>query len=107
MLEQLSVTQNAPADYYTELEGQRFRDITYRTECGETALRTDVPSQVAVLPIATTPVGVLLAAEIAKRAVAPEAQLKNWLAHDLARASGEPWRKWRPARASCPRHTAD
>lgn len=104
MLEQLAVTQNTSPDFYAELEGERFRDVTYRTECGETALRTDVPSQAAVLPIATTPVGVLLAAEIAKRAVAPDFQLTNWLAHDLARSPAGPWLKWRPARASCPRH---
>jgi molybdopterin/thiamine biosynthesis adenylyltransferase len=104
MLAQLERTQGKPPGYYAELAGERFRDVLDRTECGETPLRTDVPSQAPVLPVATTPVGVLLAGEIAKSVVAPEAQLTNWLAHDLARSAAQPWLKWRPAHASCPRH---
>lgn len=90
MFEQLASTQSKPNDYYVELEGKRFRDAPHLTECGETTLRTDVPSQAPVLPVATTPVGVLLAAEIAKSVVTPEAQLTNWLAHDLARSAARP-----------------
>lgn len=104
MIEGLALTQNQPVHNYAGLEGVPFRDVPRLTECGETALRTDVPSQAPVLPLATTPVGVLLAAEVAKRFVAPEAQLSNWLAHDLARSPGRPWLKWRPALATCPRH---
>lgn len=104
MLTQLETIQGKPTGCYDELEGMHFRDVTALTECGETALRTDVPSQAPVLPVATTPVGVLLAAEIAKRAVAPDAQLRNWLAHDLARSPATPWLKWRKARDDCPRH---
>jgi hypothetical protein len=106
MLAQLEEAQGMPAGQYAALAGERFRDVTDRTECGATPLRTDIPSQAPVLPLATTPVGVLLAAEIAKRAVAPEAQLANWLSHDLARAADAPWSKWRPAHAACPRHAA-
>jgi len=36
--------------------------------------------------LAITLVGAMLAGEIAKRSVAPEAQLSKWLAHDLPRA---------------------
>jgi molybdopterin/thiamine biosynthesis adenylyltransferase len=104
MIEQLAVTQNKPTEEYAGLKGVLFRDVPRLTECGETALRTDVPSQAPVLPLATTPVGVLLAAEIAKREIAPEAQLSNWLAHDLARSPDRPRLKWRPAHANCPRH---
>lgn len=104
MIERLALTQGKPPAEYAELEGVPFSDVPRLTECGETALRTDVPSQAPVLPLATTPVGVLLAAEIAKREVAPEAQLNNWLAHDLARSPDRPRLKWRPAHPTCPRH---
>lgn len=82
----------------------RFGDVPMLTECGETKLRTDVPSQAPVLPLATTPAGVILAAEIAKHYVAPEAQLRNWLGHDLARAAERPRVIWRPASAACRKH---
>jgi molybdopterin/thiamine biosynthesis adenylyltransferase len=104
MLTQLESTQGKMAGHYDEIEGERFRDVTDRLECGETPLRTDVPSQAPVLPVSTTPVGVLLAAEIAKRTIAPEAQLMNWLAHDLGRSPAQPWLKWRKAHEYCPRH---
>jgi molybdopterin/thiamine biosynthesis adenylyltransferase len=104
MIEGLALTQNKPPKEFAELEGVPYRNVPQLTECGETALRTDVPSQAPVLPLATTPVGVLLAAEIAKRYVAPEDQLNNWLAHDLARSPDRPRLKWRPAHAACPRH---
>lgn len=104
MVSRLEKTQGRLPGQYGELEGERFRDVTDRTECGETPLRTTVPSQAPVLPVTTTPVGVLLAAEIAKRSVAPAASLTNWLAHDLARSPSEPWLKWRRAHSGCPRH---
>jgi molybdopterin/thiamine biosynthesis adenylyltransferase len=104
MIAVLADTQGkAPADY-AELEGTPFRDVPALTECGETKLRTDMPSQAPVLPLATTPAGVVLAAEIAKRVVAPEAQLRNWLGHDLGRRPEQPRVAWRPAAANCPRH---
>lgn len=65
-----------------------------------------MPSQAPVLPVTTTPVGVLLAGEIVKRAIEADGQLTNWLAHDLSRAPAEPWLKWRKAHAACPRHAA-
>jgi molybdopterin/thiamine biosynthesis adenylyltransferase len=105
MIERLALTQNQAVDFYAELEGVPFAEVPRLTECGETSLRTDVPSQAPALPLATTPVGVLLAGEIAKHFVAPQAQLNNWLAHDLARSPGRPWLKWRPSRTTCPRHS--
>src|SRR6266404_6251969 len=104
MITTLAGTQGKEPDDYAALEGKPFRDIPMLTECGETRLRTDVPSQAPVLPLATTPVGVILAAEIAKRSVAPDAQLANWLGHYLDRAPQRPRVVWRPASASCPRH---
>ena len=104
MIGQLAVTQNHPAGYYAELEGLPFREVPQGTECGETALRTDVPSQAAVLPIATTAAGVMLAAEIAKHHIAPDVQLTNWLAHDLARSPHRPRIAFRPPVSTCPRH---
>jgi molybdopterin/thiamine biosynthesis adenylyltransferase len=104
MIEQLAETQGKERNDYAELEGMAFRDVPALTECGETRLRTDVPSQAPVLPLATTPAGVVLAAEIAKRFVAPEARLRNWIGHDLGRRAERPRVVWRPASASCPRH---
>jgi hypothetical protein len=104
MIALLAETQGKEPDDYAELEGRAFADVPALTECGETRLRTDVPSQAPVLPLATTPAGVVLAAEIAKRFVAPEAQLRNWLGHDLGRRPERPRVVWRPASARCRRH---
>jgi ThiF family len=104
MIESLAEIQNRPVAFYAELEGVPFGEVPRLTECGETALQTDVPSQAAVLPVATTPLGALLAAEIAKHDVAPQAQLSNWLAHDLGRSPARNRIKWRPAKTGCPRH---
>jgi hypothetical protein len=81
-----------------------FTDVPALTECGETKLQTDVPSQAPVLPLATSAAGVILAAEIAKHFVAPEAQLVNWLGHDLGRRPDRPKVVDRPASGKCPRH---
>jgi molybdopterin/thiamine biosynthesis adenylyltransferase len=104
MIAVLAETQGKGADEYLELEGKAFRDVALLTECGETRLRTDVPSQAPVLPLATTAAGVILAAEIAKRFMAPEAHLCNWLGHFLDRAPERPRVVWRPASAGCPHH---
>ena len=104
MIRQLALTQNRLAEHYADLRGAPFHDVPRLTECGETALRTDVPSQAAVLPIATTPAGALLAAEVAKHYAAPDAQLRNWLAHDLARSPDRPKIRYRPPVNTCPRH---
>ena len=79
----------SPVDF-ASLEGVPFDDTPRMTECGATPTRTDVPSRAPVLPVATTPVGVLLAAEIAKHYAARDAALTNWLAHDLARSPNVP-----------------
>jgi molybdopterin/thiamine biosynthesis adenylyltransferase len=103
MIERLAEIQNTNSAEFSELIGVPFREVPARTECGETRLRTDVPSQAPVLPLATTPAGALLAAEVAKHFTAPDAQLMNWLAHDLGRRPQRPRIVWRPASASCPR----
>jgi len=104
MITRLAEVQNHdPADY-AGLEGVRFGDVPALTECGETTLRTDVPSQAPVLPLATTPAGIMLAAEVAKHFIAPVAQLANWLGHDLGRRPERPRVVWRPASKHCPRH---
>lgn len=104
MIARLAEVQNREAADYAGLEGVRFAGVPALTECGETNLRTDVPSQAPVLPLATTPAGVILAAEVAKHFVAPEAQLMNWLGHDLGRRPDRPRLVKRPASAKCPRH---
>jgi hypothetical protein len=88
MIACLAEVQNREPAEYAELEDLPFTETPAMIECGETKLQTEVPSQAPVLPLATTPAGVLLAAEVAKHFVAPEAQLMNWLAHDLGRRSG-------------------
>lgn len=102
MVNRLSEIQGKDLHEYEELVGKRFRDVPRLTECGETLLRTDVPSQAPVLPLATTTAGVVLAAEIAKMHVIPEAGLSNWLAHDLSNP-GRVWTKFRPPDPRCPR----
>ena len=104
MIARLAEVQNREPAEYAELEGLPFTETPAMIECGETKLQTDVPSQAPVLPLATTPAGVILAAEVAKHFVAPEAQLMNWLAHDLGRRPGRPRLAKRPASAKCLRH---
>src|SRR5205823_4456344 len=53
MIAVLAETQAKEPDEYAELKGRLFRDVPMLTECGETRLRTDVPSQAPVLPLAT------------------------------------------------------
>jgi molybdopterin/thiamine biosynthesis adenylyltransferase len=104
MIARLAEVQNREPAEYAELEGLPFTETPAIIECGETKLQTDVPSQAPVLPLATTPVGVILAAEVAKHFVTPEAELMNWLAHDLGRRPDRPRLVKRPASAKCPRH---
>jgi hypothetical protein len=102
MVNRLSRIQGKDLPEYEELVGKRFRDVPRLTECGETLLRTGVPSQAPVWPLATTAAGVVLAAEIAKMHVSPESGLSNWLAHDLSNP-GRVWTKFRPSDPRCPR----
>jgi hypothetical protein len=104
MIARLAEVQSRDPAEYAGLEGIRFEDVPALTECGETTLRTDAPSQAPVLPLATTPAGVRLAAEVAKHFIAPEAQLDNWLGHDLGRRPERPHVVFRPASKHCPRH---
>jgi molybdopterin/thiamine biosynthesis adenylyltransferase len=103
MIARLAQVQNRDPAEYADLEGLPFTKTPAMTECGETKLQTHVPSQAPVLPLATTPAGVLLAAEVAKHYVAPDSQLTNWLAHDLRRRPERPSIIDRPASAQCPR----
>lgn len=105
MIARLAEVQNREPVEFAELEGMPFTETPAMIECGETKLQTDVPGQAPVLPLATTPAGVILAAEVAKHYVAPEAQLMNWLAHDLGRRPGGPRLVTRPASAKCARHS--
>lgn len=101
MLEQLANTQNRPVEDFAELDGIPFADAPRLTECGATPLSTSVPSQAPILPVTTTPLGVVLAAEVAKHYVAPDARLDNWVAHDLDRSMSRPWIKFRGAKQGC------
>lgn len=102
MVTRLSEIQGKDFHEYEELVGKRFRDVPRLTECGETLLSTDIPSQAPVLPLATTAAGVVVAAEIAKMHAFPEAGLSNWLAHDLSNP-GRVWAKFRPFDPGCRR----
>jgi molybdopterin/thiamine biosynthesis adenylyltransferase len=104
MVVTLARTQNKHSDEYAELVGLPFDKVPSLTECGQTKLRTDVPSQAPTLPLTTTPAGTILAAEIVKHFVAPDAQLSNWLGHHLRRAPGSPTIKLRAPRVGCPHH---
>jgi molybdopterin/thiamine biosynthesis adenylyltransferase len=104
MIAGLAATQNRPAEEFSDLLGLAFCETPRLTECGTTSMQTVVPSQRPVLGVATFPVGAVLAAEVAKHHLFPEAALANWLAHDLLRSPARPRRVWRTARPDCPRH---
>ncbi len=103
LLERMASVQARPAVEYKELLGVTFDQVPRLIECGATHLVIDAPGQAAILPIATTHVGALLAAEVAKAHVYPEAALNNWLAHNLRMKPAEPKVKARPPIATCPR----
>lgn len=103
MLERMATVQSRPVSEYMELLAVTFDQAPRLTECGETPLQIDVPGQAAILPIATTHVGALLAAEVAKSHAYPNAALDNWIAHNLRRKPSEPKLKHRPPVATCPR----
>lgn len=104
MVDRLAHTQNRPATVFTSLIGQRFADILPVTECGDTPLRTNVPSQAPSLPITTTVVGTLIAAEMIKSTVAPDHVLRNWWDHHLGVGPKSIRRRWRPAKRTCGLH---
>jgi molybdopterin/thiamine biosynthesis adenylyltransferase len=104
MVEQMAKIQGRPPETWDQVIGVPFSEAPGLTECGHTPLRTDVPSAAPVLPIATTAAGVMLAAEVVKESVAPEAALENWWGHDLGAAPRATNLRNRPGRKSCPRH---
>lgn len=103
MIQSLSRTQGRQREDFADLLGVRFSQTPALLECGSTALRADVPSQAPILPLATTAVAVVGAAEVIKQAVGLPT-LDNWLAHDLRRNPAGPWRKHREPIAGCPEH---
>ena len=105
MIGALAATQNRPVEDFAGLVGLPFSEAPRLTECGTTSMQTTVPSQAPVLPLATVPLGALLAAEITKHHLFPEAALNNWLAHDLLRSPARPRIARRAARPDCPRHS--
>jgi molybdopterin/thiamine biosynthesis adenylyltransferase len=104
MVQRMAEFQRRPAETWDELIGMPFGDAPRLTECGDTPLRTDVPSAAPVLPIATTAAGVMLAGEVIKDSIAPEASLTNWWGHDLSGAPRAANLRKRAARKSCPQH---
>lgn len=103
MIEQLAATQGRDAATFAELLGRPFRETPQLLECGSTLLSAEVPSQAPVLPLATSAVSVVGAAEIIKQ-INGSGHLDNWLAHDLRRNPMGPWTKHRGPIASCPNH---
>lgn len=103
MVEILARTQGQSPDTFVELVGVPFSDTPRLLECGSTSLRADVPSQAPVLPLATSAVAVVGAAEIIKH-VTGMAPLDNSLAHDLRRNPTGPWLKHRGPIDGCPHH---
>jgi ThiF family len=103
MLQTLCRTQGQDPAAFIELLGVPFSETPRLLECGSTSLRADVPSQAPVLPLATSAVAVVGAAEIIKQ-VTGMPGLDNWLAHDLRRKPAGPWTKHRGPLGRCPNH---
>lgn len=103
MIYPLARTQNRTPEDFADLLGMPFRDTPRLLECGSTSLRADVPSQAPILPLATTAVAVVGAAEVIK-STAGFPPLDNWLAHDLRRNPTGPWSQHRGPIAGCPHH---
>ena len=101
MAEGLAQTQGKDPATFVELVGVLFSETPRLLECGSTSLRADVPSQAPVLPLATSAVAVVGAAEIIKQATGLP-PLDNWLAHDLRRNPSGPWSKHRGPLQGCP-----
>jgi len=103
MLGTLGRTQGQDPAAFIELLGVPFSETPRLLECGSTSLRADVPSQAPVLPLATSAVAVIAAAEVIKHVTGMPA-LDNWLAHDLRRKPTGPWSKHRGPIEGCPYH---
>lgn len=101
-LERLSEVQGRPAGDFRELLAVPFDQAPALTECGETPLSLHVPSQAAVLPIATTAVGVVLAAEAAKSLTGLGTPLSNYFVHDLRFRLRADALRFMPRRVGCP-----
>lgn len=103
MIEILARTQGRDRSSFGKLIGVPFGETPPVLECGSTSLRVDIPSQAPVLPLATSAVAVIGAAEIVKH-VSGMPTLDNWLAHDLRRNPTGPWSRHREPIKNCPHH---
>jgi hypothetical protein len=100
MIDLLARTQAKPASAFGELLGVPFTETPRLPECGSKSLRADVPSQAPVLPLATTAVAAIGAAEVVKHS-SGLAPLDNWLTHDLPRNPSGPWSNSRRPHDEC------
>lgn len=100
MIDLLARTQGKSASAFGDLLGVPFTETPRLLECGSTSMRADVPSQAPVLPLATTAVAAIGAAEVIKH-FSGLAPLDNWLAHDLRRNPSGPWSKSRRPVEEC------
>lgn len=82
-IERLSAVQGKPIETFDSLVGVPFDEAPTLTECGETPLLLDFPSQAPVLPMATTAAGIVIAAEVVKELNGLGSQLKNYITQDL------------------------
>lgn len=103
MIRSLAHTQNRAPEDFVELLAIPFTNTPALLECGSTSLTADVPSQAPILPLATTAVAIVGAAEIIKH-VSGLPPLDNWLAHDLRRNPTGPWSTHRGPIQDCPHH---
>ncbi|MDF1597275.1 MAG: ThiF family adenylyltransferase [Acidimicrobiia bacterium] len=103
MIRSLAHTQNRPPEDFDDLLGILFTNTPALLECGSTSLRADVPSQAPILPLATTAVAIVGAAEVIKHVIGLP-PLDNWLAHDLRRNPTGPWSTYRAPIQDCPHH---
>lgn len=101
MIDTLARTQKRTPEDFADLQGMQFMDTPTLLECGSISLRADVPSQAPILPLATTAIAVVAAAEVIKSSVGL-VPLDNWLAHDLRRNPTGPWLRHGGPVAGCP-----
>lgn len=97
----LAEVQGRSVDDFAELEGLPFDQVPALTECGQTHLDLREPNQVATLPFVATMAGVLLAAEVIKERLMPEAALRNWFDHDMLWVPKTSRHRFRPPVSSC------
>ena len=100
-IEHLADVQGRSVASLLELEGVPFDQIPSLTECGETPLSLQVPSQSPVLPLGTTAAGIVLAAEVVKQMTGVGRRLSNYFTHDLRRLPRSVDQRFRRKRQDC------